>query len=85
MLHVGEYLTTWAEEDIGIAVLVVKLGDGTVEAALARKGKGETMHESLSLLAVALRGKGVDTVGNILEEGFEVTPEGHIPLFISDV
>ena len=85
MLHILEYLTTRAEEDIGIAVLVVKLGDGAVEAALARKGKGETMHKSLSLLAVALRGKGIDAVGDLLEEGFEFAPVCHIFLFGPDV
>ena len=85
MLHILVYLTTGAEEDVGIAVLVVKLGDGTVEAALASKGKGESMHKSLSLLAVALRGKGVDTVGDKLEERFEFASVCHIFLFGPDV
>ena len=85
MFHILEYLATRTEEHIGIAVLVVKLGDGTIEAALARKGEGEAMNESLAFLAVALGGKGIDTVGDILEEGFEFSPVCHKFLFCPDV
>ena len=36
MFHILVYLTTGAEEDIGIAVLVVKFGDGAVVATQTR-------------------------------------------------
>ena len=45
VLHVVVYLLKGTEEDVGIAVLIVKLGDGAVEPAQARKGKGEAMHK----------------------------------------
>ena len=64
MLHVGEYFATRKEEYVGITVLVVKLREGTVEMALARQGEGIAMHESLSLLSVALGGEGIDAVGD---------------------
>src|SRR5574344_462537 len=85
MFHILVYLATRTEEDIGIAVLVVKLGDGTVETALARKGESKAMNESLAFLTVALGGKGVDTVGDILEEGFEFASVCHKFLFRPDV
>ena len=45
VLHVVVYLLKGTEEDVGIAVLIVKFGDGTIEPAQARKGKGEAMHK----------------------------------------
>ena len=45
MLHVVVYLLARTEEDVGIAVLIVKFGDGTIESAQARQGKGEAMHK----------------------------------------
>ena len=45
VLHVVVYLLARTEEDVGIAVLIVKFGDGTVEPAHARKSKGEAMHK----------------------------------------
>ena len=45
VLHVVVYLLKWTEEDVGIAVLIVKFGDGTVEPAHACQGKGEAMHK----------------------------------------
>ena len=85
MLHVGEYFATRKEEYVGITVLVVKLREGTVEMALARQGEGIAMHESLSLLSVALGGEGIDAVGDKLEERLEVATVCHQLLFLSDV
>ena len=85
MLHIGKYLATGAEEYVGISVLVIKFGYWAVEAALACEGKSKTMHESLAFLAVALRGKGVDAVGDKLEEGFEFAFICHKLLFSPDV
>ena len=45
VLHVVVYLLKGTEEDVGIAVLIVKFGDGTIEPAHARQGKGEAMHK----------------------------------------
>ena len=45
VLHVVVYLLARTEEDVGIAVLIVKFGDGTVEPAHACQGKGEAMHK----------------------------------------
>ena len=45
VLHVIVYLLARTEEDVGIAVLIVKFGDGTVEPAHACQGKGEAMHK----------------------------------------
>ena len=56
MFHILVYLATWAEEDIGIAVLVVKFGDGAVVATQTRKCECITVDKQLALLAVALRG-----------------------------
>ena len=39
VLHVVVYLLARTEEDVGIAVLIVKFGDRTIEPAQARKGK----------------------------------------------
>ena len=44
-LHIVVYLLARTEEDVGIAVLIVKFGDGTVEPAHACQGKGEAMHK----------------------------------------
>ena len=84
MLHVGEYLVSRTEEDVGITILVVKLRDGTVEAALTRQGEGIAMHESLPFLSVALGGEGIDAVGDKLEERLEVATVCHQLLFLSD-
>ena len=72
MLHIGKYLASWTEEYVGISVLAIKFGYWAVEAALACEGEGETMHESLAFLTVALRGKGIDTVSDKLEEWLEL-------------
>ena len=45
VLHVVVYLLARTEEDVGIAVLIVKFGDGTVEPAHACQGNGEAMHK----------------------------------------
>ena len=45
VLHIVVYLLSRTEEDVGIAVLIVKFGDGTVEPAHACQGKGEAMHK----------------------------------------
>ena len=45
VLHVVVYLLARTEEDVGIAVLIVKFGDGAVEPAHACQGKGEAMHK----------------------------------------
>ena len=45
VLHVVVYLLARKEEDVGIAVLIVKFGDGTVEPAHACQSKGEAMHK----------------------------------------
>ena len=45
VLHVVVYRLARTEEDVGIAVLIVKFGDGTIEPAHARNGKGEAMHK----------------------------------------
>ena len=68
------------QEHIGIAFQVVKFGDGAVVTTKAGQSEGIAMHKSLSLLAVALRSKGVDAVGNKLEEGFERTVVSHVLL-----
>ena len=54
MFHIGEYLTVRTQEDVGIAALVVQLGYGTVEAALAGQGQRVAVHEGFALLAVTL-------------------------------
>ena len=68
MFHIGEYLAMRTKEDVGIASLVVQLGDGTVVAAKARQCECIAVYEGFSLLAVALRSIGVDAVGNKAEE-----------------
>lgn len=83
VLHVRVNLMKWTEKDISIAALIVKLGDRTIVAALARKGKSVAMHESLTFLTVALRGKGVDAVGYILEERLEGAIVCHVLLQLS--
>ena len=45
VLNIVVYLLARTEEDVGIAVLIVKFGDGTVEPAHACQGKGEAMHK----------------------------------------
>ena len=45
VLHIVVYFLARTEEDVGITVLIVKFGDGTIEPAQARKGKGEAMHK----------------------------------------
>ena len=45
VLHVVVYLLKGTEEDVGIAVLIVKFGDGAVKPAHARQGKGVAMHK----------------------------------------
>ena len=45
VLHVIVYLLARTEEDVGIAVLIVKFGDGTIEPAHTRQCKGEAMHK----------------------------------------
>ena len=82
MFHILEYLATRTEEDIGIAVLVVKLGDRTIKAALAGEGKGLAMHESLSLLPIPLRGKDLQTLCYVSKEGLEVTIISHRLCFL---
>ena len=78
MLHVREDLATGTEEHVGIAVLVVKFGDGTVITTETREGEGIAMDKRLTLLAVALRGKGIDAVGYKLEKWLIITIVCHI-------
>ena len=51
---------------------------GAVVAALARQGERVAMHEGVPFLVVAMRGKGVDAVGDVLEERPEVAIVGHV-------
>lgn len=53
--HVLVDVAKRGEEDVGIAAIIVQLGDRAIEAALACHRQGETMHESLALLLVTLR------------------------------
>ena len=85
VLHVGINLMERTQEDVGIAVLVVQLGDGTVEAALARQGKGVAMHEGFPLLAVTLGSVGIDAVRYVLEERLEVATICHQLFLLADV
>ena len=73
------------QEDVGIAVLVVQLGDGTVGAALARQGKGVAMHEGFPLLAVTLGSVCIDAVRYVLEERLEVATICHQLFLLADV
>ena len=54
MAHISENLMKRTQEDVGIAVLVVELGDWAIIAALACQGESVAMHEGLALLAVTL-------------------------------
>ena len=72
MRHVGVDIQHRTEENIDIARLRVLFGDGAVEAVLCSHGKGEAMHEELALLLVALRGVGLQAVGNVVEVGLPV-------------
>ena len=65
--HVLVDVAKRGEEDVGIAAIIVQLGDRAIEAALACHRQGETMHESLALLLVTLRRIAFQTVGDELE------------------
>ena len=78
MFHILEYLATRAEEDIGIAVLVVKFGDGAVVATQSRKCECIAVDKRFALLTVALRGESIDAVGYKLKEWLKLAFLCHI-------
>ena len=71
--HVLVDVTERREEDVGIAAVIVQLGDRAIELVLARYRQGEAMHESLSLLLVSLGGVLLQAVGDILKVWLELS------------
>lgn len=65
--HVLVDVAKRGEEDVGIAAIIVQLGDRAIEAALACHRQGETMHESLALLLVTLRRIAFQAISDELE------------------
>ena len=45
--HVLVDVAKRGEEDVGIAAIIVQLGDRTIESALTRHRQSETMHKSI--------------------------------------
>ena len=65
--HVLVDVAKRGEEDVGIAAIIVQLGDRAIEAALACHCQGETMHKSLALLLVTLRRIAFQAISDELE------------------
>ena len=78
MLHVLEDVQKRTEEDVCIALLVVKLGNRPPEAVLAGHRKGEPMHERLAFLLVPLGCKPPHALGYVFEERLLISVPGHV-------